>query len=407
VGSPYTDKNNMADAPALEGVGVPMPGAPPAFAGGTFADAARAGERATLPELELVKVPAAVVEAAGLRGEMFPLVPFGADAAKFSVSVFVAVGQYDWQTAEAMTSSEAPHVKMALLKCQAAVCVRVPAAKPVIFIMDVGPDINPHRRIAFADLAAASFDVDGAAAEEEGEEVIVQGTRAEVEAALVNAREHAIIGATRGNVLVEASGVLRAVGPNVATLPSMPLAAFTAATATNTWANLRFPTDVGTVQNRLSLTRALQRRFPNLRLRVSGLSCRAFVAEGWTHEMKEAVLEMGFRTVFVEGRLPKRAGVTEGVLEKERAATAGEHEAAKKACDEARAEGKDVRILAAEAPGEDVLRRLGATAAKIGEILATFGRAACALVRVTNPSVPDAGLVRVGAFALSKAALRL
>jgi hypothetical protein len=123
--------------------------------------------------------------------------------------------------------------------------------------------------------------------------------------------------------------------------------------------------------------------------------------------MKEAVLEMGFRTVFVEGRLPKRAGVTEGVLEKERAATAGEHEAAKKACDEARAEGKDVRILAAEAPGEDVLRRLGATAAKIGEILATFGRAACALVRVTNPSVPDAGLVRVGAFALSKAALRL
>jgi hypothetical protein len=34
--------------------------------------------------------------------------------------------------------------------------------------------------------------------------------------------------------------------------------------------------------------------------------------------------------------LPKRAGATERVLEKERAATACEHEAAKKACDEAR-----------------------------------------------------------------------
>jgi hypothetical protein len=170
------------------------------------------------------------------------------------------------------------HTPVALLKCQAAVCVRVPAAKPVIFIMDVGPDINPHRRIAFADLAAASFDVDGAAAEEEGEEVIVQGTRAEVEAALVNAREHAIIGATRGNVLVEASGVLRAVGPNVATLPSMPLAAFTAATATNTWANLRFPTDVGTVQNRLSLR---ARCNGASRICACGLRpvCRAFVAK--------------------------------------------------------------------------------------------------------------------------------
>jgi hypothetical protein len=85
---------------------------------------------------------------------------------------------------------------------------------------------------------------------------------------------------------------------------------------------------------------------PNLRLRVSGLSCRAFVAEGWTHEMKAAVLEMGFRTIF-EGRVPKRAGVTEGVLEKERAATAGEHEAAKKACDEARGQGQDVQIFGA------------------------------------------------------------
>jgi hypothetical protein len=153
--------------------------------------------------------------------------------------------------------------------------------------------------------------------------------------------------------LVEASGVPKSSDAPV--VNSMNFNAFVGADKSNKWATIKLVSKVGdgkvvTVKERLAVLRILEKSVPGLQTLLRGTTARAFVANGWTHELKEKVKATAgvasvFTDVFVRGPQTTTAQ-TPAQVEKERAATLINEEAElEQKAQEDRKLGHDTRIL--------------------------------------------------------------
>jgi hypothetical protein len=304
-----------------------------------------------------------------------------------------------------MIQGEPGYVKMAILRAQTVRLVKIPGSRPIIYINDVKHVILKVNDIDIVSAHAVRFDV----GEEDdlSDAVIVQGTREDVAGWIENVREVAIIGATRGNVIVEAIGRLKP-GKGLVSMPLYPF--LTATPFDEEWATIRLPVvDNGkTVYDRLIFMRTIATVLPGIRLRLSGLAVRALLPGGWTPKHKEVLLNLGAKSVFTDAKPPRTGFHAESApvsvfTEAQQAIDAEKTEATKMIAD-MRATGSDARILSGPTSGDYMERRLRSVGGKLGDIAKVFAKVGWAVVKVTNQNVPPDEVVEVAGLALSTTA---
>jgi hypothetical protein len=281
------------------------------------------------------------------------------------------------------------------------VLVKVPAGNPYVFFFGVGAAVVPAESRAFSivESKVETFTFPGLEEPEPptaSSQIIVQGTKTEVHAALVSPDFLAPIGSRGADIIYEAVGVPKA---GNCPLPYLNLGRMLNAESSSAqWATIKFDFAVKTVHQRLTLVRQIARTIPGIQLRLSGFEVRALLTPTWTWEHKATVTKIGgVKACFVDGRIPpsQTAGSVSPLMAEQTRAATEEAEAANMV-EEARRAGGDVRILEIETGTGSDRTLLAATAAKLGEVLKCFSRSA--VVRLSSAlAVPSAPIVAVGA----------
>jgi hypothetical protein len=168
------------------------------------------------------------------------------------------------------------------------------------------------------------------------------------------------------------------------------------------WASIRLKDDCGSVYDRLVFMRQLALRvIPAARVRLNNKTIRVFLPEGFDATIKEKILSMGVKSVFVDGRIATRPRQDAlAPIAAAQAAERGAHQECEAELAAARAKGEDVRILRADAPGTNIVHALATVGRKIGEVVKIFADVGALLVRVTHSNMSAASVVKVGPFAL-------
>lgn len=360
-----------------------------------------AGAPAEMETLVFRTLDVPVLQAAGLdprAATKYPLLP-RRHADKYGQAVFVSRARHQWRTLSGVTHFEDYFKRAAAARCTKIVVVRVPTGTPYIFFFNVGSAIVPTEQRAheFVEAKTARFVLEGLEEPSVSEraQVVVQGTKAEVAAALVAPDLAFVLGSRGGELLYEAVGALKSANPP---LPFVNLEQMLSAeNASSAWATVKFDFAVKTVHQRLTLMRQIGRAFPALQLRMSGFEVRAFHGPSWTWELKAAVMKIGgVKGCYVDGRIPStKSAATESPLQVEQNRAAAEEEDMMATLERGRQAGGDVRLLevATSSPSDRTL--LFATADKLGETLKNFTRAI--VIRLSAAlAVPAEPIVAVG-----------
>ena len=352
--------------------------------------------------LTMATLAPAVVLACGLATNELPYLP--QDGRRVTPGgLFVYVCRYAWRTAQALLNHEEPFVKAVFAVAKTVTVCSVPGCKSVAIVeARLVPGTGGEVEVKFVSAVVPAVNFDDDAPADTADEVIAQGTRAELNRILRPGwREQTAFGSTKGQLIMEAVGVL---AENAALAPEglhMPLASFVAsAGAAVQWATVRFGENAGTIAERLQFMRTMRRRFGSFCVRLSGRSIRVYDTEGWTFEKKTAIEQMGVR-VFVDGRPASNQHQAASVGTLDAARLQKEAAAAEAAALLAAAKpDEDLRVLSSPAgvANETLLERLRRVGLKIGGVVQVFPLLAAAVVRVVaGPvAIPGDDVVQVG-----------
>jgi hypothetical protein len=347
-----------------EGHGVPtgaVPQSQPAEPSQPTSYAAALTDR-KVAEADREKLDSRVIDAAHaalakLDSTEVAVLPSGTDACNYNVAAFAYVATSPWQNAYAAIQGENPHVRGQMMRAKEVHIMSVAGKNSLIIlkgpIVKDFPQGNPSNdHVHFHSDPTELVNLLGDA--DDSKRVLVQGTMESIKLHYNDVSFRFALNPKAGkDQLVEASGVPKSSDAPV--VNSMNFNAFVGADKSNKWATIKLVSKVGdgkvvTVKERLAVLRILEKSVPGLQTLLRGTTARAFVANGWTHELKEKVKATAgvasvFTDVFVRGPQTTTAQ-TPAQVEKERAATLINEEAElEQKAQEDRKLGHDTRIL--------------------------------------------------------------
>jgi hypothetical protein len=308
-------------------------------------------------KLDYRVIDAAHAELAKLGSTEVAVLPSGTDACNYNVAAFAYVATSPWQNAYAAIQGENPHVRGQMMRAKEVHIMSVAGKNSLIIlkgpIVKDFPQGNPSNdHVHFHSDPTELVNLLGDA--DDSKRVLVQGTMESIKLHYNDVSFRFALNPKAGkDQLVEASGVPKSSDAPV--VNSMNFNAFVGADKSNKWATIKLVSKVGdgkvvTVKERLAVLRILEKSMPGLQTLLRGTTARAFVANGWTHELKEKVKATAgvasvFTDVFVRGPQTTTAQ-TPAQVEKERAATLINEEAElEQKAQEDRKLGHDTRIL--------------------------------------------------------------
>jgi hypothetical protein len=308
-------------------------------------------------KLDYRVIDAAHAVLAKLDSPNVAVLPSGTDACNYDVQAFAYVATSPWQNAYAAIQGENPHVRGQMMRAKEVHIMSVAGKNSLIIlkgpIVKEFPQGNPSNdHVHFHSDSTELVNLLGDA--DDSKRVLVQGTMESIKLHYNDVSFRFALNPKAGkDQLVEASGVPKPSDAPV--VNSMNFNAFVGADKSNKWATIKLVSKVGdgkvvTVKERLAVLRILEKSVPGLQTLLRGTTARAFVANGWTHELKEKVKATAgvasvFTDVFVRGPQTTTAQ-TPAQVEKERAATLINEEAElEQKAQEDKELGHDTRIL--------------------------------------------------------------
>jgi hypothetical protein len=342
-----------------KGVGVmPAGGLPPNQPTSYVGALNRKVAEADREKLDFRVIDAAHAELAKLDSPNVAVLPSGTDACNYDVQAFAYVATSPWLNAYAALQGENPHVRGQMMRAKEVHIMSVAGKNSLIIlkgpIVKDFPQGNPSNDHVHFHSDPTEF-VNLLDDADDSKRVLVQGTMDVIKRHYDDVSFRFALNPKPGkDQLVEASGVPKSSDAPV--VNSMNFNAFVGADKSNKWATIKLVSKAGdgkvvTVKDRLAVLRVVSSSVPGLQVLLRGTTARAFVADGWTHELKEKVKATAgvasvFTDVFVRGPQSTTAQ-TPAQVEKERAATLINEEAEleQKALEDMEKGNNDTRVL--------------------------------------------------------------